>query len=348
MKFFYPFAFALLLSISVYAQNSNAVLFTENGERFQVVLNGVIQNTTPATNVKLTDLIAPNYKMKILFEDKSLGEIDKNLFLEANAETSFNIKRKSSGDWVVRILSITPLAQLPPAPPSVPNQNVIVYHSIPVPPPAPVSTTTTTTTTYNDPLYNDNVNINFGVNGLGLNMNINGTGTGTTTSQTTTTYSTTTTTSPTTTTVYTTPPPTTVYTTPPPTTVYTTPPPTTTTVIVQEPAPVYVMPGYSGPTGCPYPMNPQDFAGIKASIMSKSFESTKLEIAKQVLGQRCMTSAQVSDIMGVFDFESTKLDFAKFAYGRTYDIGNYYMINDAFTFESSISDLNSYINSYRR
>lgn len=326
MRKIYTLAATLIIALNAFAQNSNAVLFTENGERFQVVLNGIIQNTTPSTNVKLTDLIAPNYKMKILFEDKSLGEIDKNLFLEAAAENTFNIKRKSNGEWVVRVLSITPLAQLPPAPQSVPNQNVVVYHTAPVPVPPPATTTTTTTTTYNDPLYNDNVNINLGINGLGLNMNVNGTGTGTTTSQTTTTYSTTT------------------VTTPPP--VYNTPPPTTTTVVVQEP--VYVMPGYSGPTGCPYPMSPQDFAGIKSSIMSKSFESTKLEIAKQVLGQRCMTAGQVSEIIRVFDFESTKLDFAKFAYGRTYDIGNYYMVNDVFDFESSISDLNRYINSYRR
>lgn len=324
----------LVLAYNAFAQNSNAVLFTENGERFQVVLNGVIQNTTPATNVKLTDLIAPNYKMKILFEDKALGEINKNLYLEAYAENTFNIKRKSNGEWVVRVLSITPLAQLPANPQIVPNQNVIVYHTTPIAP-APVgTTTTTTTTTYNDPLYNDNVNINFGINGIGLNMNVNGTGTGTTTSQTTTTYSTTTTTTPAQ--VYVAPTP--VY----------TPTPTTTTVVVQEPAPVYIMPGYSGPTGCPYPMNPQDFADIKNSIMSKSFESTKLEIAKQVLGQRCMTSGQVTEVLRVFDFESTRLEFAKFAYGRTYDIGNYYMVNDAFDFESSIGDLNRYINNYRR
>jgi hypothetical protein len=325
MKKIYLLTALIITAFNAFAQNSNAVLFTENGERFQVVLNGVIQNTTPSTNVKLTDLIAPNYKMKILFEDKNLGEIDKNLFLEAYSENTFNIKRKSSGEWVVRILSITPLAQLPPTPQNVPNQNVVVYHATPVAPAA--TTTTTTTTTYNDPLYNDNVNINVGINGLGLNMNVNGTGTGTTTSQTTTTYSTTTTTAP--------------------TQVYVAPP-TTTTVVVQEPAQVYVMPGYNGPTGCPFPMSPQDFAGIKTSIMSKSFENTKLEIAKQVLGQRCMTAAQVSEMIRVFDFEATKLDFAKFAYGRTYDIGNYYMVNDVFDFESSISDLNGYINNYRR
>lgn len=330
MKNIFTLATTLIIAFNALAQNSTAVLFTENGERFQIVLNGVIQNSVPATNVKLTDLIAPNYKMKILFEDKNLGELDRNLYLEAYAENTFNIKRKSNGEWVVRILSITPLAQLPPTPQNVPNQNVVIYH--PNPYTAPATTTTTTTTTYSDPLMDENVNINLGINGLGLNMNINGTGMGTTTSQTTTTYTTTTST------------PAPVYIPPP---VYTTPP-TTTTVIVQDPNPVYVMPGYNGPTGCQYPMNPQDFAAIKSSIMSKSFESTKLEIAKQVLGQRCLTSGQVKEILSVFDFESTKLDFAKFAYGRTFDIGNYYMVNDAFSFESSIGDLNNYINSFRR
>lgn len=324
MRTLYTLTASLLFMLTAVAQNSNAVLFTENGERFQVVLNGVIQNTEPATNVKLTDLMAPNYKMKILFENKTLGEIDKNLFVEAYAETTFNIKRKSSGEWVVRILSITPIAQLPPTPMAVPNQNVVIYHANPYP---PATTTTTTTTTYSDPYYDENININLGLNGVGVNMNINGGGMGTTTSQTTTTYTTTTTNIA---------PP--VY----PNT------PNTTTVIVQEPVPVYVMPDYSGATGCPYPMNPQDFAGIKASIESKSFETTKLEIAKQVLGQRCMTAGQVTEMMNCFDFESTKLDFAKFAYGRTFDLGNFYMVNDAFTFESSITDLNRYISSYRR
>jgi hypothetical protein len=53
-------------------------------------------------------------------------------------------------------------------------------------------------------------------------------------------------------------------------------------------------------------------------------------------------------MMHCFDFEATRLDFAKFAYGRTFDIGNYYMVNDAFTFETSIDDLNRYINGFRR
>ena len=44
--------------------------------------------------------------------------------------------------------------------------------------------------------------------------------------------------------------------------------------------------------------------------------------------------------MMAFDFEDTKLQFAKYAYGHTYDINNFYMVNDAFEFESSIEELN--------
>jgi hypothetical protein len=49
-------------------------------------------------------------------------------------------------------------------------------------------------------------------------------------------------------------------------------------------------------------------------------------------------------MMGQLDFEDTKLQYAKFAYNKTYDIGNYYKLNDAFDFSSSIDELNAYIN----
>jgi hypothetical protein len=111
---------------------------------------------------------------------------------------------------------------------------------------------------------------------------------------------------------------------------------------------VYVLPGYNGPTGCPWPMSDGDFANARNSVNAKSFEDTKLTVAKQIFDHNCMLSSQVRDIMSTFDFEATKLEFAKYAYGRTFDIGNYYKVNDVFDFESSISDLNAYINNYRR
>jgi hypothetical protein len=104
------------------------------------------------------------------------------------------------------------------------------------------------------------------------------------------------------------------------------------------------LPGYSGSIGCPNPMMPTEFDDVKRSISSKTFEDSKLTIAKQVIGANCLLCSQVKEIMLLFTFEGTRLDLAKFAYKYTYDISNYYKLNDAFTFESSIDELNNYIN----
>jgi len=120
---------------------------------------------------------------------------------------------------------------------------------------------------------------------------------------------------------------------------------TTTTTGTVEPD-HYVMPGYSGPIGCPWPMDEGQFSNAMRSVSSKDFEDSKLTVAKQITGANCLTAAQVKRIMDQFDFEDTKLEYAKFAYDKTYDIGNYYQLNDSFDFESSIDELNSYINGY--
>jgi hypothetical protein len=110
----------------------------------------------------------------------------------------------------------------------------------------------------------------------------------------------------------------------------------------------YLMPGYSGPTGCAYPMPPQDFNSAMQTIAGKMFEDSKLTIAKQIINTNCLLLAQVKDIMMLFSFEDTRLELAKYAYGYTWDIGNYFKLNDAFTFESSIDELNAYINEKSR
>lgn len=299
------------------AQNSNLILFTENGEKFYAILNGVRQNDKPETNVKITDLNANFYKLKVIFDDAKLGEKNFNVGLNPGTETSVMIKfHAKKNEYVLRPVSETPIAEaLPPAP----NQTVVVYSATPTPAPAATSVTQTTTTTTGVP--GDNVNMSVGVNmgdmGGGFNVNVSG-GTTHTTTQTTT---------------------------------------TTTTVshshtidepVAPPPPPPAYLPGYNGPYGCPVPMAPEDFESLKQTISSKTFEDSKMTIAKQVLQSNCLLTSQVKQIMGLFTYEQSKLDFAKYAYAYTYDIGNYFKVNDMFTFESSIDDLNQYISSQRR
>lgn len=302
-----------LLSFGIaIAQTSNAVLFTENGEKFTVILNGLRQNAKPETNVKLTDLPAPQYKLKVIFEDPRLVEENFNLFLEPGLERSFSIKKNSKGKYVLRMISEVPIASAPASPAT---QSVVVYN--PQAAPADYSNTQVVTqqTTVTNTGSPDNFNMGVNAGGMGVNISVSGTGMDMSGSSTTTTTTTTTTTSG-----------------------GNVPPP------AAQPA---YLPGYTGPVGCPVPMNEGDFRDLKGTISSKSFEESKMTIAKQVLRDHCLFTTQVKELINLFTFEETKLDFAKYAYDYTYDRGNYFKVNDVFTFESSIEELNNYINSRR-
>lgn len=90
-------------------------------------------------------------------------------------------------------------------------------------------------------------------------------------------------------------------------------------------------------------MSAQQFDQLKYAIGSKSFDSSKLQVAKQAIGSNYLSAAQVKELMELMTFESTRLELAKYAYSHTVDKQNYYLVNNAFTFESSIWELNKYI-----
>jgi hypothetical protein len=114
----------------------------------------------------------------------------------------------------------------------------------------------------------------------------------------------------------------------------------------QQPAPG-PMPGYEGPTGCPEPtLAPPEFQEAKQTIQHQSFSSSMMTTARQVIANNCLRTSQVEALMRLFSFESDKLALAKFAYPYTYDQGNYYRLNDTFSFESSIRELDEYLQSH--
>ena len=92
-------------------------------------------------------------------------------------------------------------------------------------------------------------------------------------------------------------------------------------------------------------MSNTDFAQAKESLRREWFENTRLETAKQIIDQNHFTSQQVKELMLLFTFENNRLEIAKYAYGKTVDKGNYFVVNDAFTFNSK-EKLNEYIREY--
>ncbi len=94
---------------------------------------------------------------------------------------------------------------------------------------------------------------------------------------------------------------------------------------------------------CHTAMAYSDFESAKKTIEAKSFDDSQLTIAKQIANSNCLSSQQVAEVMRIFSFEDSRLEFAKHAYDSTVDKGNYFKVNDAFKFESSIDELNEFL-----
>ncbi len=327
------FAFLFLTQVSK-AQLSSALFYTESGHRMYVLLNGIIQNQAPQTYLRIDQLSPQTYRCRILFEDSRMGHVDRLISLQPTSENRFLV-----GPGVMNAFDIFSMGAVPYGPSfqaqSIPNQQVIVYHQSPL----PMQQITTTTVTEDD-WGPDFMDVSFSSNGLNMNITTNdpfmAIPPGTVTQQTTNMQGGLTTTT-TTTTTY--------------SNGFSTQPvmPQPPVVIVQQAPPVPVqtmpqaLPGYTGPIGCNTPVSPSELEAMKGSIQSKSFEQSKLVIAKQILQARCLFASQVRELMLLFSFEQSRLDIAKFAYAYTYDRGNYFKVNDAFQFEHSISQLNDFI-----
>ncbi|MBL8001499.1 MAG: DUF4476 domain-containing protein [Flavobacteriales bacterium] len=328
------------------AQTCDLVVFSDMGEKFTLMVDGAEINATPASRVVATGIRIETPSLLVRFADTSVPPIKQNGWFPLGKEYTMSITMNKKGVRVIRPSGEAELGTAAKAEPVKPKPTTFTEDA-PVAAPAATQESTesvemnvggeTITTTVVEESSTDgdvegeNVNMSFGVNGMGVNMNVNVSGTGTGTGVTTTSSGTRTTTTTTTTTVSrsggtTAPAPS---------------KPATTAVL----EPVYKMPGYNGPIGCGDPMAPAAFEEAKSSIAAKSFEDTKMTLVKQIGGSNCFTVDQVKQLMGLFSFEDNKLDLAKFAYDHTYDIGNYYKVNDAFSFESSVDELNEYIKS---
>ena len=71
MKTILTITILALLSISSFAQTSNLTIFSEDRNPFYLVLDGIRQNETPETNVRVDFLSNNYYTAKIIFAEQS-------------------------------------------------------------------------------------------------------------------------------------------------------------------------------------------------------------------------------------------------------------------------------------
>lgn len=88
-----------------------------------------------------------------------------------------------------------------------------------------------------------------------------------------------------------------------------------------------------------------DMQDILTNIKAQKFENTQITLAKQIVrSKQCFTSEQIKRLIEAFTFENSRLDMAKYCYAYCIDRKDYYKINSAFTFPSSVEELNKFIN----
>jgi hypothetical protein len=90
-------------------------------------------------------------------------------------------------------------------------------------------------------------------------------------------------------------------------------------------------------------MRPDEFAAALNSIRSRGFEETRLNLAQQIVGSNWLTTVQVREMMAVFSFEQSRIALAKAAWHRVVDPQQYYLVHEAFAFDSSSRELDRYI-----
>lgn len=107
----------------------------------------------------------------------------------------------------------------------------------------------------------------------------------------------------------------------------------------------YQLQDYKGKIGCPWPIKDDDFASFKLNLLSKGLEDDKLTFCKEYLDNNCLLTQQLKEILAVFEYEETKLDFALFIYPRTFDVDNFIPnLRTGFKFESSIDKIKQEFN----
>lgn len=90
-------------------------------------------------------------------------------------------------------------------------------------------------------------------------------------------------------------------------------------------------------------MDKTAFQQLKQAIDNEAFDNTKQKMAKQYIATNYFTSAQVKELVLLFSFENSRLEIAKYAYDYTVDKGNYFLVNEAFSFSNSKEALADYI-----
>ncbi|MCR5888040.1 DUF4476 domain-containing protein [Hymenobacter sp. J193] len=89
-------------------------------------------------------------------------------------------------------------------------------------------------------------------------------------------------------------------------------------------------------------MNAADVDALLRVLKTKAFDKDKLPIAQEALAQSAIRTQELKRLLRGFDFESQRLEMAKYAYDHVADPQNFYQVYELFNFDSNVKELQQY------
>lgn len=308
-------AVATAACLTTQAQTSELAIFSDDGRSFQLYVNGKLQNTVPASNVVASDIRGEGCVVRIVFDAATDDAFTKPVILSTGNSHAISIQKNKKGQYTLKMAGVSPLTQTKT--PVLAQSRVETSESSGTAPStaqkaSAQSTTATTrqTTVSESGMPAENISLGVSVPGSGINVSFNVGQTGVQANSTVSTYSSTVTTTSNTT--------------------------TSSTATPDDVAPTVVV-------DCQ--LTTGSYNNLVRSIQEKPYEDTKFSTARLGIKGKCVTVDQVAGLVRLFNYEDTRLDFAKYAYDFVSDIDEYYRVADAFNFEATKGDLLEFIES---
>ena len=129
---------------------NNLVIFSNEGQPFTLIVNGLKENQTPATNVRVQGLDLKSYQVKVIYENHKLKDANTTItFFRTGKECVFGLTKKGKRKHTIDYVSekeidgfLTNTNQQPPTITNNPTSTDLQPVTTTVPTPEPVSTPT--------------------------------------------------------------------------------------------------------------------------------------------------------------------------------------------------------------
>ncbi|OGX81017.1 DUF4476 domain-containing protein [Hymenobacter glacialis] len=95
-------------------------------------------------------------------------------------------------------------------------------------------------------------------------------------------------------------------------------------------------------------MAPQDVDALMQTLQQRPSEASKLNIAREALGQSSIQADDLKRLLRSLSFESSRVELATFAYSRVADPQNFYRVYDSFDFDASVQEVQQAVSSQQR